>query len=291
MLLFFNHWVYSCFTFNRLCKLLSWYVLLVCCGANAEVLQVSISNPQNLNSSDPRYYFEKLLFLALTKTSETDGPFVIRHNYHGNGTERDRAMLIAGIGIDVMWGTVTSERRDTVRVVSANILKDLNNYHILLINSHDQASFDKINSLDELRKLTVGSGLHWTDTKILKANGFNVITTPNYLGLYKMLEARRVDFISRGLHEIGYDFLNFAKDGLVIENNLILKYDMLAKYSFFVKKDNIKLASRIERGLKLAESDGSYDALFNSMSSFKRGMDILASPHRIVIELTNKIDQ
>lgn len=256
-------------------------------NVNAAALEVVISNEKNVSPVDVKYYYEQLLRLALERTRNTDGDFVIVHNPNDGGIDRSRAMLVAGMGINVMWGSVTAARAQAVHVIPVNLLKNLNNYRVLIIRKDDQASFNNIKTLDDLRKLPAGSGLHWTDTSILNDSGIEVVTSANYSGLFKMLAARRFHYISRGLHEYDFDLSQYAYLGLALETKLMLHYDKPTAYSFFVNKANLKLADRIERGLVLAQADGSFDALFDSMPSFKKGMEILNSANRIVIELKN----
>lgn len=253
----------------------------------ADPLRVAITGNVSANKLEPSYFYEQLLILALDRTRFTDGDFVLVHNSHGGGIARDRAMVIAGAGIDVMWASVTKEREQQMRVVSIDLLKNLNNYRVLLINKDMQAQFSKVKTLNDLRKFTVGSGEHWTDGSIFKDNGFNVTVTSSYSGLFKMLAARRFNFISRGLHEIGYDSTEYKDLGLIQEQTILLKYDLPIRYSFFVNKNNTMLADRLERGLKIAQQDGSFDQLFYQMPSFKDGEELLKNSHRTLIEIKN----
>jgi|GEM_PF-356592 len=269
--------------------LLLFLIVSTCVNANASTtatpLRIAISNAEAINSSEPSYYFEQLLRLSLEKTYDTDGNFQIVHNHHGGGIERDRALLMSGVGIDVMWGSVTKEREKSLRVIPVDLLKTLNNYRVLLIRNDNQNMFNKIENVDGLKKIMMGSGAHWTDTAIMSANGFSIMEGTNYSGLFKMLAAGRFDFMSRGVHEAGYDMAAYASFGLALENKFLLKYDTPLQYSFYVNKNNIALSDRIERGLKIAQQDGSFDALFYQIPSLKNGMDLFKSSTRTVIEL------
>lgn len=266
------------------------FLVIVCslsAVSAAEPLRVVITGDGNSNSEDPSYFFEQLLILALDKTRLSDGDYILGHNTHGGGIARDRAMVVGGVGLDVMWASATKEREEQMRVVPVDLLKNLNNFRVLLINDGSQTLFSQVKTLNDLKKFTVGSGEHWTDGYIMKENGFNVMATSSYYGLFKMLAARRFHFISRGLHEIGYDTQAYKEFGLVKEESLLLTYDVPIPYCFFVNKDNIKLANRIERGLKIAQQDGSFDKLFYQMPSFKEGEEILKNSHRTLIQLKN----
>jgi len=273
-------------------KILPRVVLMACFCASA----YGVAEPQKIvikgdgvatNSADPSYFFEQLLVLALDKTRTTDGDYVLRHNSHGGGIARDRAMVVAGAGIDVMWGSATREREEQMRVVAVDLLKNLNNFRVLLINKDAQPLFSQVKTLSDLKKLSMGSGEHWTDGIIMRDNGFKVVVTSSYFGLFKMLAARRFNFISRGLHEIGYDIEMYKDYKLVKEDNLLLSYEPRISYCYFVNKNNIKLADRIERGLKIAQQDGSFDKLFYQIPSFKEGEEILKNSHRTVLQIKN----
>lgn len=237
--------------------------------------------------NEPYYYYVNLLRLALEKTRATDGEFELAFHDHGGGIERDRAMLIAGTGIDAMWASVTRERAEKLRVIDVDLLKGLNNYRALLIHRDKQAQFSGVKSLAQLRQFKTGTGPYWTDGIILKDNGFSLVYGANYAGLFKMLAKHRFDFFSRGLHEIQSDLINFSALGLIEEGHLLLKYDRPVRYCFFVNKNNQALAERIERGLHLAQADGSFDELFLSMPNFKYGSEVLQDPQRRVLLIRN----
>lgn len=257
----------------------------------ADPLRVAISGNPNTNKSDPAYFYEQILTVALERTRATDGDFVLAYNVHGGGIARDRAMIIADAGIDVMWGSATKERQQQMRLVPIDLLKNLNNYRVLLIHKDSKSAFARVKTLDDLKKFSVGSGEHWTDGNIFKDNGFNVSFTSSYWGLYKMLAAHRFQFISRGLHEIGFDVLTFADLGLIQEETLLLKYEPAVHYSFFVNKNNTTLADRLERGLKIAQADGTFDRMFYEVPSFKEGDELLKNSRRTLIEIKNtKVD-
>jgi len=260
---------------------------LLAMAAAADPLIVAISGTPNTNKSDPAYFYEQVLNLALDKTRSTDGDYIVTHNVHGGGIARDRAMIIADAGLHIMWASATRERQLQMRVIPVDLLKNLNNYRVLLINKDSQKLFAQVKTLDDLRKYTMGSGEHWTDGAIFRDNGFNVVVTSSYSGLFKMLAANRFKFISRGLHEIGSDVAEYKGLGLIQEQTILIKYDAPVRYSFFVNKNNNVLADRIERGLKMAQEDGSFDNLFYQIPSFKEGEELLKSSHRNIIEIKN----
>lgn len=252
------------------------------------VLTLTLSGNGITNTDDPYAYYVNMLRLALEKTRATDGDFDINFHDHGGGIERDRAMLIAGAGIDAMWASVTRERAEKLRVINIDLLKGLNNYRALLIHQNNKAQFASVKTLHDLKKFKTGTGPYWTDGIILKDNGFMLTYGSNYGGLFKMLSLRRFDFFSRGLHEIYSDLAAYGDLGLIQAPHLLLKYDHPVHYCFFVNKENTALADRIERGLRLAQADGSFDALFFSMPGFQYGYSLLRDAQQQVLVIHNK---
>lgn len=250
-------------------------------------LQISIVNPPITDPDDPATYYEQLLKLALEKTRKTDGDFIIVHKPNAEGVGRVRAMLVANTGIDVIWSSVTAERKEAMQVVPFNLLRGLNDYRILLIRKNSQQKFSAIKSLNDLRHISAGSGQHWNDTQVLRANDIPVITSIAYAALFKMLAAERFDFIVCGMHEIDFATKRFGELGLMPEQTLMLHYDKPTHYSFFVNNGNHLLADRILRGLKQAEADGSFEQTFNQFSKFKQRLEETKTSNRIRLELKN----
>jgi hypothetical protein len=135
--------------------------------------------------------------------------------------------------------------------------------------------------------MTAGSGQHWNDTQVLRANDIPVITSIAYAALFKMLAAERFDFIACGMHEIDFATKHFSNLGLTPEQTLLLHYDKPTQYSFFVNKGNHMLADRILRGLIMAETDGSFEQSFRQFARFKQRRDEIKTSNRLRLELKN----
>jgi len=116
---------------------------------------------------------------------------------------------------------------------------------------------------------------------VLRANGLRVVTSIGYEQLFAMLAAERFDYMPRGVHEVWYE--QRQHPGLAIEDGLFLRYSV--PFHFFTSRDNPALADRIERGLRAAQADGSFDRLFRSIPSFRRGLDEIQTGRRRVLEL------
>lgn len=236
----------------------------------ADTLKV-VAPTRDVSTTADSLFFYPLLKLALSKTVASDGPFTVEYYPQTLSSARILSKLQNNDGINVVWTSTSSERERDFRFVPVSLLRELSNYRVFLIRKEDQARFAKIQTLDELRQLKVGMGGHWPDATLLRNNDFDVVTSIYYESLFKMLATKRFDYFPRGLFEAWNDLEQHADMGLMIEPRLMFYYR--APFYFFVNKDNIALANRIERGLKIAMNDGSYEELLFSVPNFKHAYD------------------
>lgn len=261
-------------------------LLLASLGAMANTLTVGVIGRFNAEGLDMSAYYEDVIRLALEKTRTSHGDFVIQHRSFEASVDRIKVLLQTAAGVDVIWATVTPERTQAMRHVPVDLLRDLNNYRALLVRKNDLPYFQTVASLDDLRKFKLGNGSNWTDTKIMQFNSFPVITAVDYSLLIKMLSAKRFDYITRGLHEVGMDLLMFPSANIAVVPDVVLKYSNPVSYGLFVRKSDEALAQRLELGLAQARDDGSLQALFDQMKLFQAGKEVMHNKPRI-IELNN----
>lgn len=257
------------------------YLCTSCYSQAAEKLHVVVP-PDEHPQLEHIQYFYSLLNLALTKTRATDGDFEIVMYPKIINYERYLQGVKTGI-MDVIWTNTDSSREHDLLPIHIPILKDLNSYRLFFIRKEDQPIFDKIKTLADLRLLKCGQGSTWPDTAVLRNNGFQVTTAIRQDSLLKMLASKRFDFFPRGLYEIWREDATMTEKNIVIEKNLMIYYE--SPIYFFVNKDNKKLADRIERGLKIAINDGSFDRLFFGVANFKRGYDEQVNSKRRLLKL------
>lgn len=235
------------------------------------------------NPADTNYFYVGLLELALTKTVPRYGTFDIQQLHTYIGTERLRLMLASDQELDVIWSTSNRQREELLRAVPVNLLRGLNEYRVLLVTDENASRFTEVKSLNDLKRIKVGSGDHWQDTLVLKHNELPVVGFWDYETMIPMLKAGRFDYVSRGMHEVWREIK--YNDGVQVAQDVMLYYQLPVHY--FVNKKNDKLANRILEGLKLAIEDGSYYDLFFAVPSHRMGYDRLQEMEAIVIELEN----
>lgn len=244
------------------------------------------------NKSAPAHdsYFPKLIELALEKTKSSDGEFLIETaSDNTTNLRKVSAMSNSSGAINIMWASISPELESRLLPIRVSILKGLNSYRVFLIRKEDQVKFHQIHDLADLQQFVAGQGAQWADTSVLIKNGIPVESVVNPEMLFDMLVAKRFDFFPRGLFEVWEEQKVHADKGLVIEDSLLLHY--ASPVYFFVNKKDTKAANRIERGLKLAIADGSFDELFLSIYGTKLGLDELKNSRRIKIELRALVDE
>lgn len=211
--------------------------------------------------ADSRYaYRTQLLQLILNKTL-AEGGYRLTPLYTDVTPDRGLALLQSG-RIDVVSLPATPERERLYRAVPEDIMRGLLGYRVLLIRKERQAEFAAITSLDGLRKMRLGFGSQWADFPILEHNGLTVVGNPHYPSLFGMLEKGRFDAFPRGLNEAWREQEEHTAElpELAVESELLLYYPY--PVYFFVQRDDMALASRLQRGLERAIQDGSMRTLF-----------------------------
>ncbi len=119
----------------------------------------------------------------------------------------------------------------------------------------------KINTLDELRTLSIGLGRGWVDGYILKHNGFKVVEAESYPVLFKMVAAHRFDLFCRGANEVKEEYERWSNtDGLSYDRHLLIYYPM--PLFFYTNSKNKDAIVRVTKGLHKAYADGSLLALW-----------------------------
>ncbi|MBI3146437.1 MAG: amino acid ABC transporter substrate-binding protein, partial [Pseudogulbenkiania sp.] len=144
------------------------------------------------------------------------------------------------------------------------IEKGLLGYRVALISQDRQPAIDRVRTLADLRKLTIGQGIGWGDTDLYRYNGVKVFEA-NYNSLFSMVSSGRFDLFPRGVGEVfaEYDAYSGRHPKLAIEKNLVLYYPW-PYYFFFNRKTGAPLANRVEEGLRMMIRDGSFDTWFQN---------------------------
>ncbi len=251
------------------------FVFITPLTAHAETLRTVQGN----NSIE--IYARGLLQLALSKLPEN---YTLEETVPNTSEERMVSMLMDK-QLDVVWYATTNELEEKLQPIYIPIYRGLLGYRILMIKKGSQHKFDGIKTLEDLRSVSLGQGHFWADTNVLTANGLNVVKVLKYEGLFYMLDGERFDAFPRGAHEPWSEMQRYPNLELEVEKNLLLAYTN--PFYFFVNKDNTKLAQAIERGLRLAIEDGSFNEYFFNDPTVKDVMTKANLKNRTLIKLEN----
>lgn len=241
---------------------------------------------------------DKLEFLrgALERTKGAYGDYRIRPASTVMNKARQLVSLSTGQELTLTWSGTTLQMERDFLPVRIPLRKGLGGYRISLIAQERQAAFDQVRSLQDLRRFVIGQGKGWSSADVLQEAGFPVVTS-NYDSLFRMVGSRRIDMFPRGLHEAfeEYEANRAAIPNLAVEERLVIRYDN--PYYFFVSRQNVRLARRLEQGLRLMIKDGSFDEIFwrhNGESIRKAnlaGRRVIAIPNRQLPPLTPLADK
>jgi hypothetical protein len=252
-------------------------------GVAAMSAPLLITYPQPESDADSRGdYYVKVLELALSKAAPEH---LLQASQTRMAKSRALMQLKSSSGIDVVWAMTTREREASLMPIRIPIDRGLLGWRIFLINKRDQGEFGKIDSIEKLRAHSAGQGHDWPDATILRDNGLTVVSSPSYDGLFLMLQAGRFQYFPRGIGEIWDEARRHAELDVVVEQSLALHYP--ACVYFFVNRNNPALATMLERGLRRAISDGSFNELFNGFHGDFIKRANLKTRH--VIELHNPL--
>lgn len=226
------------------------------------VLSTSALAQENLirvnDSSDPNGpYAVKMIQLALKHIDKKYKLVVTKEPYSQVKIMEE----VTNGKLEAFWNSSNADKESKFTPVRICLYKGLLGNRIFIINKNNQSKFDNVKTLEDLKKITIGQGKTWADTKILESNGLTVVKANKYESLFLMVDGGRFDAFSRGVHEpFGeLDSHPNLKD-LTVEKHLMLVYRM--PFYLFVSKENKALAKDLEAGLNAAIADGSFDQTF-----------------------------
>ena len=166
--------------------------------------------------------------------------------------ERDSGKL------DIMITMTSPEREAALLGVPVPLTKGMLGWRIALVRQEKLDQFAGVRSALQLKKFIAGQGHDWPDTAILRASGLPVEVSSSYDGMFKMLEAGRIDYFPRAVQQVFAERERYP--ALAVEPHIALRYATDAY--FFVNRRNARLAADVRRGLEAAIADGSFDRLF-----------------------------
>jgi hypothetical protein len=261
--------------------------LLVCAATVLPAFALDTVKPLKSDEFRVRYAYPfELLTEVLKRTTPAYGPYVEEPYTETISVARSHEEAVKGDRINIMISDAGHKEFDEDMIpVPFPIDKGLLGYRVALIDSDNQSKIDAVQTLEQLRTLSVGQGSNWGDVRVYEYNHVPVRTAQTYESLFLMLLHGRFDLFPRGVTEAPGEVLAYGPQypRLVIDRHLLIRYPF-AQF-FYVSKSEPRLAARIRDGLEQMKKDGSFDAFFNQ--HFARQLIDLKLPDRTVIELKN----
>ncbi|HTF95361.1 MAG TPA: hypothetical protein VL995_04445 [Cellvibrio sp.] len=231
----------------------------------------------------PADYFTTLLLMALNASKAENEVIDIIFSERDYSQARWIHLLQNDTRNFVIWTMTDKEREQQLRPIRVPLFKGLFGYRVFLIRKGEQARFNHVKSLSDLKELLAGQGTHWPDTPIMYHNGLRVTTAETTESLFRMMNAKRFDYFPRGISEAWFELAQRGEENLVVEENILLYYP--AALYYFVNKNNEALAKRIETGLEILIDSGKFNEFFYNHPRVSSGLEKLTS--RRIIRLDN----
>ncbi|MDN4501013.1 amino acid ABC transporter substrate-binding protein [Alteromonadaceae bacterium BrNp21-10] len=259
-------------------------VLLVHWAPMAQAAIWDIVYPRPMDDQDTRdRYPLEILELALKHTG-------VKYQMSQSSTRMEQgratASLLANREINVYWSMTDSKRESQLLPIRIPLYKGLIGLRLFLARSANPVNTSMVKDIAGMRNFTLVQGKDWPDTKILQANGFEVVSANFYQGLFAILQQEQADLFPRSVVEIWteqqHDNAEFTT---VVQPNLALYYPT-AVY-FFVNKNNVVLANLLQIGLEKAISSGDFEKLF--LSVHQPLIESADLANRLVFKLDNPI--
>lgn len=238
------------------------------------------------SKDDKRFgYDNELLKLSLEKTIKKYGPYkLIPINVNAN-YRRVEALAINEKYENLFFKqSVSTERLNNLGYVSFPVDLGIVGYRVGFVSKNNINKIEKIKDLKDFKKVSIIQGLGWLDTKILKYNGFTIVTGNNYAGLFKMVAKNRGDLFLRGANELYEEWNANMNIGNLSYDKTIALYYPLPRF-FFTNKKNKDAIKRVKEGLVLAYNDGSLMKLWEK--HYLKSIKFANLPNRRIFKLTN----
>lgn len=177
--------------------------------------------------------------------------------------------------VDLHWSMTSPAREKLAIAVKFPLFDGLIGKRVLIIHKAQYERFKRVTELQQLSRFTAVQGHDWPDTKILSSNGLNVKPIVNYQAMFDMVTGQKADYFPRSIVEAQSEIINQNNAELMIVPDYYLSYP--ARFYFFVNKDKVELAEKLEIGLSKLKSNGAYNTLLRRYFD----LDMLANSHML----------
>ncbi|MCH8498434.1 MAG: hypothetical protein LAT63_08140 [Marinobacter sp.] len=182
--------------------------------------------------------------------------------------------------INLFFSGYSPERDTRMRMVPIPITRGLLGVRLFLARDDRLPELAGLATLEDLRHVTIGTGVGWPENQFMQENGLTLITS-QYDNLWRMLAHGRFDLFHRGVQEI---FIELEREGrdmfaVVPDIGLLMRYD----YFMFVPPQRQDLHDILLTGLKNAYASGAFMENFNNHPAIRLALaDAQLSTRRLI---------
>lgn len=214
------------------------------------------------SKDDMRVIFKnELVRQALEITRDKYGDYEIVENPQRMNIARAFRELQKGESLSLTFAHTRPEFEEIALPIRVSLRKGVDSYRLLLVRKGEKHRFQNVKDTEDLKAFTVGLSPNWSTYKVMKKRKFDIVDTPDYHSMFRMLDLKRFDFIPRAINEV-YDEIELYKpvgEGLEIVDGIAL-YIPAASY-MFVSKKQPRIFERLNSGLHAMNINGDLSAL------------------------------
>jgi len=265
---------------------------LLCCpwladAADAAVVKIRVLGLQSVAEASVSYYRD-LLVQVLQRTEAEYGPAELEQ-LEPPVLGDYRYLLMKQDFIDVHhFGTSPELERDLLPIRVPLLAGGLG-WRGFVIRKADRLAFAQLRSFTELKRLTACQGALWPDSAIMQAAGLQVLTAERHDQMLELLRRERCDYFPRSIFEGPAEQKAFQSQypDLEFSHSVLLHYPY-AMY-FFVNKNNVKLAERLQKGLDQMAQRGELQSFLRQHSISRFVYPLSRFRKSVVFHLTNPL--
>ncbi len=196
-----------------------------------------------------------ILVRSMEITSGTFGPFRLVPVALPMNESRQIASLENGKHLDVIWSSTSAYKEKTLRPIRIPLRQGLLGYRLLIINTRQMDKWASVQTVEDLRQLTLVQGHGWGDVDVYHQAKIPVIPLDLEIA-FKAVNLGKVNALPMGINEAVLEVKRRHEDlkQIVIEPNIVLYYPW--PYYFFVNNDNKQLSQRLSSGLQMLVASG-----------------------------------
>lgn len=246
---------------------------------------VSLRSPETKNDRREEYNFE-LVALALERTKAEYGdyklvaipPMNTARSFYS--LEKD---IYPNLLIELSYQQKLEQKLDLIRV-NFPVELGIVGYRVCFASPTIYQKLKSVRNLEELKQFSIGQGVAWADSDILRHNGLKVIEISSFNSLFNMVEHGRIDLFCRGANELQPEYDALKDSGnLLYDESFVLHYSLPRFY--YLNKNNKLARDRIEKGLMAAYEDGAVKILWEK--HFLESVNFLKLKQRKEFKLEN----